>query len=586
MENKAAEQKYPTLPSRYFVEGTLGSGAAGIVLRATEPQIQRTVAIKVLADTNSSTSEERFHREALLLSKLNHEHIVRIFSSGVSDEGNYYHVMEFLEGESLSQKLKSNPTISKEIFFDLFKQMFSALEYAHSMGVVHRDIKPSNIMLTNDSIPVVEGKCHAKLVDFGISKELVKEGSEETRGLTKTGTLLGTPLYMSPEQCRGVQATSQSDIYSIACVMYECLNGSPPFKRTNAMETMRCHLHDSPPPLTVPGSEKDLAELVMRCLEKDPSQRPNAAAAREELIRIEQILQGKLLSKRTVLDYSPYAIAIITTALLLVGLTWLLNSQSPKTEEATKITVQHESKPDKFQIAKKRVFDKLENVHSEKERRSTADTYVKKWSDQADNEQLMDRMPLIDAALAICQDKRNQVDQAVISDVYTKKAEALSWDEKTKQQAQTYYDRAVELAASVKQHEEEPTAKALAARSRFEFRSGRFEQFNQDLERCIPLLKERGMRQQAQQLVHSLVTEDLAFISNSTSSPQKRERYIAELMPHLFAIDTNLIDMFDEKSRDSLADTDVALKLLPAGSQHLSKFSNQLERIRKRQVLN
>jgi serine/threonine protein kinase len=586
MENKAAEQKYPILPSRYFVEGTLGSGAAGIVLRATEPQIQRTVAIKVLADTKSSTSEERFHREALLLSKLNHEHIVRIFSSGVSDEGNYYHVMEFLEGESLSQKLKSNPTISKEIFFDLFQQMFSALEYAHSMGIVHRDIKPSNIMLTNDPVPVVEGKCHAKLVDFGIGKELAEEGCEETRGLTKTGALLGTPLYMSPEQCRGVQASSQSDIYSMACIMYECLSGGPPFKGTNSTETMRCHLHDSPPPLAVPEDERDLAELVMRCLKKDPDQRPSAAAAREELIRIDQILHGKLLSKRSVLDYSPYAIAIITTVLLLVGLTWLLSSQRLKTIEATKITLQNESKLDKFQIAKKKVFEKLDNVHSVKERRSTANTFIKKWSDQADKEELMDRMPLIDAALALCQDTRNQVDQAIISDVYTKKAEALSWDEKTKQQAQTYYDRAVELAASLKQQEEEPTAKALAARSRFEFRSGRFEQFNKDLERCIPLLKERGMRQQAQQLVHSLVTEDLIFISNSTSSPQKRERYIAELMPHLIAIDTNLIDLFDERSRDALADTDLALKLLPPGSQQLSKFSNELEALRKQQVLN
>ncbi|MBX9567960.1 MAG: serine/threonine protein kinase [Candidatus Obscuribacterales bacterium] len=316
--------KYPSLPPQYDIEAQLGSGAAGIVLRAKEKMTERAVAIKVLSDGKSSTSEERFHREAKLLARLEHGHIVRIFHSGISNDGSYYHVMELLEGESLSQKLKENPTISREIFFDLFEQMFSALEYAHSFGIVHRDIKPSNIMLSNETLE--EAKCNAKLVDFGIGKEFHDEGSEESRGLTGTGMLLGTPLYMSPEQCRGAKASTQSDIYSLGCVMYECLTGKPPFKGANAMETMRCHLHDPVPPIVLAESEQELANLILRCLDKDPARRPTAANALNELERIETALNGQLSKRsRSIFDYSPYAIAIIMTFVLLIGTVYLLD---------------------------------------------------------------------------------------------------------------------------------------------------------------------------------------------------------------------------------------------------------------------
>lgn len=588
MKNEPAQHnpKYPTLPSRYFVEGILGHGAAGIVLRATEPQIQRTVAIKVLADTKSSTSEERFHREALLLSKLEHAHIVRIFASGISDEGSYYHVMEYLEGETLSQKLKSNPSISKDIFFDLFQQMFSALEYAHSMGIVHRDIKPSNIMLSNNPIPLVEGKCFAKLVDFGIGKEIVETGSDETGGLTKTGALLGTPLYMSPEQCRGAKATAQSDIYSMGCIMYECLSGTPPFKGISAMETMRCHLHDLPAPLTVRKSETDLAALVMRCLEKDPEKRPSAASAREELVRIEQYLHGKL-SKRSLMNYAPHALAIIITVFLLTGISWQISSRKERKPRIENTAKMHQQKQrNEFDTDVSMAKARLEAAKLPGKRKEIADYYANRWSSRADNaKDLKEKGIMINEALALCQQKENDIDPKIASAVYLKKGEYLSWSPETIEEAFEYYHEALAIAKKLKQFRS-IEANALAARIRLDFRTGRFVEFKKDVSACLAIYRECGMSQKAQELVKVLATQDLPYVAPLTASARKKEQYLLELLPALLEIDSFLVEESDVRSKLALDDTKAALKLFPGPSNSRIEFSKQYLRLEQRRVTN
>jgi tRNA A-37 threonylcarbamoyl transferase component Bud32 len=285
---------FGSLPSNLQLEQVVGQGGSGVVVRAREIITDRHVAIKILFHSMrpDSLSVERFAREARVLANLDHPHIVKIYSSGVSEKGNHYHVMEWLEGTTLAEQLQKTSVLPEPLFFELFIQLTSALRYAHSQSVVHRDIKPSNIMLCQES----ELYCCGKLVDFGIARKLSNELIAGTAGadLTGSGVLVGTPLYMSPEQCAGQRPKSSSDIYSLACVMYQCLTGKTPFQGDNALEVMYNHLHEQAQTLGLAGKGLKLSSLLHRCLVKSPEQRPDAAALLRQLQDIYAELSGKI----------------------------------------------------------------------------------------------------------------------------------------------------------------------------------------------------------------------------------------------------------------------------------------------------
>ncbi len=263
-------------PARYEIDSLVGQGGMGMVFRAFDSELSRQVAIKILffEGANDKETQERFIREAQVLALLDHPNIVRIFSSGFNANGNPYHVMEYLEGKSLAQELQSGP-LSSQKFYSVFSQVLSGLQHAHDSKIAHRDLKPSNIMLCKNPA----GEDVSKIIDFGIARiEASPEQSSHT--ITRTDAVLGSPLYISPEQCRSARGDSLSDIYSIGCIMYECIEGKAPIQGETPFETMYKHMVEAPARLdtyTKSPRSIQLASLVARCLEKEPSARPKSA---------------------------------------------------------------------------------------------------------------------------------------------------------------------------------------------------------------------------------------------------------------------------------------------------------------------
>ena len=257
---------------RYQVTELLGKGGMGVVVKASHAQLDKQVAIKVLhANLVDGASRQRFEIEAKAGSRLTHPNLVSIFDYGVTADGKPYMVMEFIEGQSLESFVSQNAGMEIEMFLSVFEQIGKALQYIHRQNIVHRDIKSSNIMLQ-----VIEGDLYAKLVDFGIAKVLAESGVAMQK-LTETGSVFGSPLYMSPEQCRGLVVDQRSDIYSLGCVMYECIAGTPPIVGENVLKTIFMHVNDPPEPLAELNSPDpaicSMARLIHRCLEKDPGAR-------------------------------------------------------------------------------------------------------------------------------------------------------------------------------------------------------------------------------------------------------------------------------------------------------------------------
>src|SRR3954471_17043681 len=223
----------------------------------------RRVAIKVLSpELSSSMDGDRFKREIQIAARLSHPHILPVFDSGDAN-GLLYYVMPFVEGESLRGKLKRETQLAIEDAIAITCEVADALSYAHSFGVVHRDIKPENILLHGG---------HAVVADFGIARIIQDAGAEK---LTQTGMSVGTAAYMSPEQFSGEHVDGRSDMYSLACVLYEMLVGEVPFTGPNAIAIMARHTMELPPSIQiVRGTVPDELEgAIMHALEKVPADR-------------------------------------------------------------------------------------------------------------------------------------------------------------------------------------------------------------------------------------------------------------------------------------------------------------------------
>jgi DNA-binding SARP family transcriptional activator/tRNA A-37 threonylcarbamoyl transferase component Bud32 len=257
---------------RYRVEREVGRGAAATVFFAHDRRHDRPVALKVLNPELAATlSAKRFRREIAILACLHHPHILPLYDS---DEAGRYLVTPFVAGESLRQRLAREVQLPLKAALQITSQVADALGYAHQRGFVHRDIKPENVLL--------EGQ-HAFVADFGIAQVLEAAGGER---LSASGVALGTPAYMSPEQGRGRRLDGRSDVYSLACVLYEMLAGVPPFAGRSPQVILARHDADPVPPVRTvcPEVPAGVERALVRALAKDPADRwPSAAAFRDAL---------------------------------------------------------------------------------------------------------------------------------------------------------------------------------------------------------------------------------------------------------------------------------------------------------------
>lgn len=264
------------IADRYEIISELGVGGMGTVYKARHVHLGKIVAVKVLnGEKHDANQIQRFAHEAKVVSQLEHPNIVAVQDYGVTAEGSPFLVMEFVQGRTLDKMLEEGGPLGVESAMPIFEQICVALEHIHAAGVVHRDLKPSNILIAEDA----DGKPIVKIADFGIAKEVTNE-----QKLTQTGTVLGSPLYSSPEQLTGEKVGNASDIYSLGCLMYEVLCGEPPFRGENTMQTFMKHLNSEPPRLATKGGAKGIdvppwmENVILKALSKDQRDRQQSAA--------------------------------------------------------------------------------------------------------------------------------------------------------------------------------------------------------------------------------------------------------------------------------------------------------------------
>lgn len=278
IEEAAASPQDPlvgtTFSEKYQIISRIGEGGMSVVYKARHLFIKKLVAIKMLQAhlMGKTNAIMRFQKEAEAVATLDHPNLIHVWDFGVSESGQPYLVMDYLEGSSMSDLLQKHGSLPISRALHIFQQTSDALFQAHSKGIVHRDLKPSNIMITKHG----DDNDFVRVVDFGIAKMIPQEG-EEHHQLTQTGEIFGSPLYMSPEQCTGSHLDARSDIYSLGCVIYESLTGQPPFKGNNPMGTIHLQLTQVVQPLTIPGCDarvrSHLDAVVFKAMEKDPSKR-------------------------------------------------------------------------------------------------------------------------------------------------------------------------------------------------------------------------------------------------------------------------------------------------------------------------
>ncbi|MDX9787855.1 MAG: serine/threonine-protein kinase [Desulfobacterales bacterium] len=313
---------------RYEIQKELGKGAMGVVYQAHDPEIDRRVALKVLRPDRVTSEDflQRFLKEAKAIGRLSHPHIVTVYDVG-RDHDTVYIAMEFLEGRPLDEIFKGNPLRLEEIIH-IGIQVAAALDYGHSQGIVHRDIKPSNIMLAPNG--------DIKITDFGIAH------IEDTAApqLTQAGEILGTPVYMSPEQVKGQPVDGRSDLYSLGVILYEMSTGRRPFSGNNLAAIFHAITGEEPAepiaaePFVACGASRALSDLILKCLNKDPGKRFQSGQSMVEALSaclstdsgtksVNQPLSRKTAKRRA------FAIAAVCTLIVAAGLIWFLSGHTP-----------------------------------------------------------------------------------------------------------------------------------------------------------------------------------------------------------------------------------------------------------------
>jgi len=310
------------IKERYEIVEILGEGGMAFVYKARDKQLQRDVAIKTLKPNyvNQEKFVDRFRREAQTAANLNHPNIVQIFDWGIEDEP--YFVMEYIEGNTLTSIISGNRTVGLNDILYIGSQVANGLKEAHKRGLVHRDIKPGNIMITPD------GK--VKVTDFGI----VSLQNEES-DITKTGAVLGTASYISPEQAQGKPVSFESDLYSLGTVLYELIAGKPPFTGDSPIATATKHLTDKPEKLSNYRKDlpKALENAILKLLEKSPSDRFKSAEDLRALllqqrkqIQINQTQENLVDLTNPKIKFRFTLPALIISVALVFGTVWALSN--------------------------------------------------------------------------------------------------------------------------------------------------------------------------------------------------------------------------------------------------------------------
>ncbi|HSR95844.1 MAG TPA: serine/threonine-protein kinase [Kofleriaceae bacterium] len=273
---------------KYRILAQIGEGGMGIVYRAEHIVLGSPAAVKVLLEqfTRDPVVVDRFFQEAKAASGIRHVGIVEVFDYGRLPNGQAYIAMELLRGEDLSAFRARRGRLSPDLAAEIGVQVLAALNATHVVGVVHRDLKPDNIILVRD--PGAPGSIRVKILDFGIAKLIGDRFG--ARPQSRGGTILGTPAYMAPEQCRGGhQVDARADLYSVGCILFELLTGRPPFVGSGDGEVMAMHIYEPPPRLTnlAPDLPVELDALLAKLLTKSPEDRiPSAAYALATLERV------------------------------------------------------------------------------------------------------------------------------------------------------------------------------------------------------------------------------------------------------------------------------------------------------------
>jgi eukaryotic-like serine/threonine-protein kinase len=266
---RPAVQAGDLIAGKYRVERVLGEGGMGYVVAAMHEQLDERVAIKVLFPETLANAEAvaRFQREARAAAKIKSEHVVRVTDVGTLDSGAPYMVMEHLEGQDLEGLVGESGRLTVSEAIDYILQACEALAEAHTIGIVHRDLKPANLFLARraDGSPLI------KVLDFGISKYKGPKGAKSAMSMTKTTTVMGSPLYMAPEQMASSRdVDARADIWALGIILYELVSGEPPFNAETIPQLCMMAMNDPPPPLHTrfPEIPEELEAAILRCIEK------------------------------------------------------------------------------------------------------------------------------------------------------------------------------------------------------------------------------------------------------------------------------------------------------------------------------
>lgn len=296
LEATSAAVREPTAPASqgrfgdYELNSEIARGGMGVVYRATQVKLKRTVALKMILAGKLATADDvqRFIMEAEAAGRLSHPNIVAIYEVGEL-QGQHFFSMEFIKGMSLAQRLQQGP-LPGRVAARYVRQIARAVQYAHKQGILHRDLKPSNIMLDDE-----HDEPH--ITDFGLAKHLGNQDSKQTR----TGAVIGTPSYMAPEQAQGRtrELGPACDIYSLGAILYDVLTGRPPHRAETALDTVMQVIHNEPVPVTLlnPKVDKDLETICHKCLEKDPLLR--YASAEALAMDLQNYLDGNSINARS-----------------------------------------------------------------------------------------------------------------------------------------------------------------------------------------------------------------------------------------------------------------------------------------------
>jgi serine/threonine protein kinase len=304
-----------SMVGEYRVTGILGEGGMGKVYAGVHPLIGRKVAIKVISRALSRSDEgtARFLQEARAATALHHRNIVDVFAFGQLPDGRHYQVMELLEGETLRKALDGRGALRLSQTRVIVRAILSALDTAHRGGIIHRDIKPDNVFVTG-SLDGPPEDIEVRILDFGLAKQQ-SPAADAPAVVTRLGFPMGTPAYMSPEQCRGVSSIdARADLYAAGVVLYEMLTGRVPFQSDAALEVMTMQIgQPAPPPSTVTPVPLALEQVVLRALAKQPGERYESAA---------EMLAAFETACRATPDWHPRAATPEHHAQLGIGATW------------------------------------------------------------------------------------------------------------------------------------------------------------------------------------------------------------------------------------------------------------------------